>query len=114
MPEKTLFQRIADREIPADPVYEDEQCLAFRDIHPQAPTHVLVVPREPIPGIQSVEPEHAALVGHLFVVARQIAEQEGLEDGYRLVFNVGEDGGQTVPHLHLHLIGGRKLSWPPG
>jgi histidine triad (HIT) family protein len=114
MPDKTLFQRIADRELPADIVHEDDRCLAFRDVHPQAPTHVLIVPRRPIPGIQSVEPADAELIGHLFVTARALAEQLGLDGGYRLVFNVGEDGGQTVPHLHLHLLGGRPLSWPPG
>lgn len=114
MPDKTLFERIADREIPADIVHEDARCLAFRDVNPQAPTHVLVVPRRPISGIESVEPGDADLVGHLFVVARRVAEQLGLTGGYRLVFNVGEDAGQSVPHLHLHLLGGRTLSWPPG
>ncbi len=114
MPEKTLFQQIADGEIPADIVYEDERCLAFRDINPQAPTHVLIVPRRPIPGIQSVEPADADLLGHLLVIARGIAEELKLEKGYRLALNVGEDGGQTVPHLHVHLLGGRTLSWPPG
>ncbi len=114
MSEKTLFQRIADREIPADIVHEDAMCLAFHDVSPQAPTHVLIVPRKPIVGIQSVEPEDVEVLGHLLVVARQIAEELGLKNGYRLVLNIGEDGGQSVPHLHVHLLGGRKLSWPPG
>ncbi|MEM8599680.1 MAG: histidine triad nucleotide-binding protein [Bacteroidota bacterium] len=110
----TLFEKIIARELPADFVHEDDHCVAFRDIHPAAPTHILVVPRTPIPSITELEPDDAALVGHLFVVAKQIAEQHGLGTGYRLVFNVGEDGQQTVPHLHLHLLGGRTLMWPPG
>ena len=123
MPEKTLFQKIADGEIPADFVHQDDRCVAFRDLHPAAPTHILVVPRTPIPSPASIEPEDAALVGHLFVVARRIAEQEGLapegdptagDGGYRLVFNCGAAAGQSVPHLHLHVLGGRTLSWPPG
>ncbi|MEM6783705.1 MAG: histidine triad nucleotide-binding protein [Bacteroidota bacterium] len=108
----TLFEKIIAREIPADFVHEDEQCVAFRDIHPAAPTHILVVPRTPISSIIDLEPDDAALVGHLFVVAKQVAEQQGLGTGYRLVFNVGEDGQQTVPHLHL--LGGRTFTWPPG
>jgi histidine triad (HIT) family protein len=112
--EKTLFEKIADREVPADLVYEDDRCVAFRDLHPGAPTHLLVVPRKPIPGLQALEAEDAALVGHLFVVARRLAEEAGLAGGYRTVFNVGDDAGQTVPHLHLHVLGGRKLGWPPG
>ncbi len=114
MPDKTLFQRIADREIPADIVHEDDRCLAFRDVAPQAPTHVLIVPRRPIAGIQSVEPGDAELLGHLLITARAVADQLGLDKGYRLVLNVGEDGGQSVPHLHVHLLGGRSLTWPPG
>jgi histidine triad (HIT) family protein len=111
---KTLFQRIADREIPAELVFEDDQCIAFRDINPVAPTHVLVVPRKPIAGVQDVEAGDEELVGHLFVVARRLAEEARLSGGYRLVLNVGADAGQTVPHLHVHLIGGRRMSWPPG
>ena len=111
---KTLFQKIADKEIPADLVYEDDRAVAFRDINPGAPTHILVVPRKPIRDAGQVEPEDAALVGHLVVVARRVAEAEGLTDGYRLVLNVGEDAGQSVDHLHLHLLGGRPLRWPPG
>lgn len=110
----TLFEKIIAREMPADFVHEDEHCVAIRDINPAAPTHVLVIPRQPIPSITDLAPDDAALVGHLFVVARQIAEDEGLDTGYRLVFNVGDDGQQTVPHLHLHLLGGRSFAWPPG
>ncbi len=114
MPEKTLFQKIADREIPADLVHEDARCVAFRDLHPQAPTHLLIVPRKPIPSLAALEDDDADLIGHLFVVARRLAEQEGLDGGFRTVFNAGPDGGQSVDHLHLHLLGGRKLTWPPG
>jgi histidine triad (HIT) family protein len=114
MSEKTLFQRIMDREIPANIVYEDEQCIAFRDIAPIAPTHILIVPRKPISSLDAVVPEDKALIGHLFIVAQQLAAQEGLSNGYRTVFNCGEDAGQTVFHLHLHLLGGRKFTWPAG
>lgn len=108
MPDKTLFQKIADREIPADIVYEDELAIAFRDIAPQAPVHVLCVPRTPIPRADRIEPEDEALVGHLFTVARRVAEQEGLTD-YRLIVNNGAGAGQTVFHLHVHLLGGGAL-----
>ncbi len=111
---KTLFQKIADREIPADIVYEDEVSLAFRDINPQAPTHILIVPKKPLSGIDGVEEEDEQLVGHLFRIARKLAADEGLARGYRTVVNTGEDAQQMVPHLHVHLIGGRKMSWPPG
>jgi histidine triad (HIT) family protein len=111
--EKTLFQKILD-DATNEKVWEDELCGAFRDINPQAPVHILVVPREPLPGIGSVQDGHEALVGHLLHVAARVAEQEGLSRGYRLVINQGEHGQQTVPHLHVHLIGGRQLSWPPG
>ena len=111
--DKTLFQKIADGEIPADLVYQDDQAIAFRDISPQAPTHVLVVPRKPIPRADAIEPADEALVGHLFTVARRVAEAEGLSD-YRLVANHGAGAGQTVFHLHVHLLGGRGLQWPPG
>ena len=110
---KTLFQQIADGEIPADIVYEDDRALAFRDINPQAPTHVLIVPRKPIPRADAIEPQDEALVGHLFTVARAVAEREGLSD-YRLIVNNGAGAGQTVFHLHVHLLGGRGLQWPPG
>lgn len=114
MPEKTLFEKIADREIPATLVYEDDRCFAFRDIHPQAPTHILIVPRKPIPSLDALAEADEALVGHLFVVARQLAAREGLTEGYRTVFNCGPAAGQTVFHLHLHLLGGRTMNWPPG
>ncbi len=114
MPEKTLFQKIADREIPSTIVYEDDQCFAFRDINPQAPTHLLIVPRKPIPGLDDLDDADESLIGHLFMVAKSLAAEEGLVRGYRTVFNCGEDGQQSVPHLHLHLLGGRKMTWPPG
>ena len=113
MPEKTLFEKIADGEIPADVVYQDDRAVAFRDLNPAAPVHVLVIPRQPIPRADAVEPGDEALVGHLFTVARAVAAQEGLTD-YRLVVNCGEGAGQSVFHLHVHLLGGRPLAWPPG
>ena len=111
---KTIFQKIIDGEIPADIVHEDDQCVAFRDASPQAPTHILIVPRKPIPSLDDVTDTDAPLVGHLFTVARDVADEEGLDNGYRTVFNCGPDGGQSVDHLHLHLLGGRPLDWPPG
>lgn len=111
---KTLFQKIIDREEPGDILYEDDQCVALRDINPQAPTHVLIVPRKPIPTLDALAEEDEPLVGHLFLVAQKVAADEGLRDGYRTVFNNGADARQTVEHIHLHLIGGRKMSWPPG
>ena len=114
MPEKTLFQKIASRDIPADIVYEDDLCIAFRDINPQAPTHILIVPLKPIPTLDDLTEEDEPLVGHLFLVAKKLARQEGLTNGYRTVFNCGEAAGQTVFHIHLHLLGGRMLTWPPG
>ncbi|MFQ5571926.1 MAG: histidine triad nucleotide-binding protein [Rhodothermales bacterium] len=114
MSEKTLFERIIDREIPANIIYEDDLCVVFRDINPQAPMHVLVVPRKPIPTLDDLKEEDVPLVGHLLMVAKQIAAQEGLENGYRAVFNCGRDGQQSVLHLHLHVLGGRKMKWPPG
>jgi histidine triad (HIT) family protein len=115
MPQETVFSKIIRREVPADIVYEDERCLAFRDIRPQAPVHVLVIPKELIPGVQHARPEQGGLLGHLLLVAHQVAQQQGIaQSGYRLVVNAGPDGGQEVPHLHVHLLGGRRLSWPPG
>lgn len=108
----TLFERIIAREIPATIVYEDEHVVAFRDIAPQAPVHIVIVTRAPISGVAAVEElgDHT----HLLLAARRIAESEGLTNGYRLVINQGKDGGQTVDHLHVHLLGGRSLGWPPG
>lgn len=112
--EKTIFQKIADREIDGDIVYEDEEIVAFRDINPQAPVHVLIVPRRVIPTIDDIKDEDAPLVGRLFRVASTIAEKEGLDGGYRVVMNCGPDAQQSVFHIHLHLLGGRQMSWPPG
>ena len=109
----TIFQKIIDKEIPADIVYEDEEALAFRDIQPQAPTHVLVIPRKPIANVAAMDAGDKELLGHLLWVAGEVARQEGLED-YRLVTNNGEGAGQSVFHLHVHLLGGRELGWPPG
>ncbi len=110
-----LFLKIIDREIPAEIVYETEHVLAFRDINPQAPLHVLIVPKQHIRTINDLEPEHEALVGKLFTAAREIAAGEGLaETGYRVVMNCNESAGQTVFHIHLHLLGGRPFGWPPG
>lgn len=111
---KTLFQRIADREIPAQIVYEDDQVVAFRDINPQAPTHILIVPRKPIARIGEAAAEDQAVLGQLLLKAAEVARQVGLTNGYRLVFNNGRDGGEAVPHLHCHILGGRALGWPPG
>lgn len=108
----TLFTKIINREIPAEIVYEDEHCVAFKDTNPQAPVHVLIVPRQEIAGLASL-PEHGDHE-HLLNAAKKIAERTELDGGYRLVINQGMDAGQTVDHLHVHLLGGRKLSWPPG
>jgi histidine triad (HIT) family protein len=111
----TLFEKIIAREIPADIVHEDAQCLAFRDISPKAPVHILVVPKRVIPRVAESVPEDTELLGHLLVTAGRIAKSEGIADsGFRLVINNGPDGGETVPHLHVHLLGGRPLAWPPG
>jgi histidine triad (HIT) family protein len=109
-----LFCRIVAGSIPAKRVDEDELCLAFADINPQAPTHVLVIPKEHIASTAHAEETHAPLLGHLVAKAAEIARTAGLAKGYRLVINTGEDGGQTVGHLHVHLLGGRHMSWPPG
>jgi len=115
MADKSVFEKIRDREIPAVLVHEDELCLAFRDIAAQAPVHILIVPRKPVPRIGLAEPCDQALLGHLLLAAAEIARREGLADsGYRLVINNGPDGGEAVAHLHLHLLGGRQLGWPPG
>lgn len=115
MSEDTIFGKIIRREIPADIVYEDDLCLAFRDITPQAPTHVLVIPKKPIPKLADAANEDKELLGHMLLTVKSLAEQlEIAEDGYRVVINTGTNGGQTVFHLHMHLLGGRSLQWPPG
>jgi histidine triad (HIT) family protein len=110
----TIFGKIISREIPADIVYEDNLALAFRDVNPQAPVHILVIPKEPIAKLSDAESQNHALMGHLLLTVKRVAEQQGLTNGYRVVINNGEDGGQTVHHLHLHILGGRLLAWPPG
>jgi len=114
MAEKTIFKKIIDREIPADIVHEDDLCLAFRDINPQSPTHVLLIPKQEIASLDDAAAEDQALLGHLLLTAARLAGQLGLQDGYRLVTNCGREGGQDVPHLHFHLLGGRPMKWPPG
>jgi histidine triad (HIT) family protein len=109
-----IFQKIIDRQIPADIVYEDDQCLAFRDINPQAPVHVLIIPRKVIRTHSDIADVDGELLGHLHLVAARVAGQLGVADGYRVVINCKERAGQTVPHLHLHLLGGRDMRWPPG
>jgi len=110
----TLFGKIIRRELPADIVYEDELCLAFRDINPQAPTHVLVVPKKEIDKLSSASREDQALLGHLMLAAGKVARQLGVGDAFRVVVNNGAQAGQSVFHLHLHILAGRKLDWPPG
>ena len=110
----TIFGRIIRREVPADIVYEDELCLAFRDLNPQAPTHVLVVPKKAIARLAAALPEDQALLGHLLLAANRIARELGVEDAYRLVVNNGAAAGQSVFHLHLHILAGRPMRWPPG
>ena len=114
MPNDCIFCRIIRGEAPAKKVYEDERALAFEDINPQAPTHVLVIPKKHIVGLKEAQSEDAEIIGYLHLVAAQIARQRGIEDGYRTVFNVGPRAGQSVFHLHLHLLGGRALRWPSG
>ncbi len=117
MAEKTLFERIIDRDIPAEIVHEDDLCIAFDDISPQAPHHVLVVPKKPLPRLAEAGDEDAPLLGHLLIVARQIARERGLsasDQGFRIIINNGPNGGESVPHLHIHLLAGRQLDWPPG
>lgn len=111
---KTLFTKIIAREIPAEILYEDDLCLAFNDISPQAATHFLVIPKKPILSCDALEAEDQAAMGHLMLVIRDLAKELKLEKGYRVVMNCGEEGGQTVDHLHLHVLAGRPLSWPPG
>jgi len=109
-----LFCKIVSGAIPANRVYEDESCIAFPDINPQAPTHLLIIPREHIASVAKAEEEHKPLLGHLMATAAELALTQGLGKGFRVVVNTGDDGGQTVHHLHLHLLGGRHMTWPPG
>lgn len=112
---KTLFERIVAREIPAEILHEDDLVLAFRDIDPKAPVHVLIIPKKPIPRIAEAEAGDRDLLGHLLLTAAKVARDVGLDrDGYRLVLNNGKNGGESVPHLHCHLLGGRPMTWPPG
>jgi histidine triad (HIT) family protein len=112
---ETIFGKIAAGEIPADVVYEDDEVVAFRDISPQAPTHVLVIPRKPIPTLNDVQPEDAGLIAQMILIAKKVAEDEGIaKAGYRLVMNCNAAAGQTVFHIHLHVLGGRPMQWPPG
>jgi histidine triad (HIT) family protein len=114
MSEETLFSKIIKREIPAEIVYEDDQCLAFKDINPQAPVHILVIPKKPIAKLAEANEEDGQLLGHLILTARKLAVDLGYADGFRVVINNGEEAGQTVFHLHIHLLAGRPFDWPPG
>ena len=110
----TIFGKIIRREIPANIVYEDDLALAFKDINPQAPTHILVIPKKPIRRLSDATPEDQSLLGHLLLTVQKVAVEAGLNNGYRVVMNNGHDGGQTVDHLHFHILGDRKMKWPPG
>ena len=114
MADKTIFQKIADGEIPAKIEFQDEQCFVIRDINPQAPLHLLVIPRRVVPHLSEATDADAALLGHLLLVAKTLALKLGFSDGFRTVINNGRDAGETVPHLHVHLLAGRQLGWPPG
>ena len=115
MEEETIFSQIIDKKKPAEIIFEDEEVIAFKDINPQAPVHVLIVPRKPIPKLTDAEESDTAILGKMVMVAKQIAKDFGLdEDGFRLLLNEGKNGGQTIYHLHFHLLGGRRLMWPPG
>ena len=114
MMKDNIFQKVIDRKIPADIVYEDDRCLAFRDVNPQAPVHVLIIPSKVIATHSEIGEDDKELLGHLHVVAVKLAGQLGISEGYRLVINCKEPAGQTVPHLHMHLLGGRAMGWPPG
>jgi histidine triad (HIT) family protein len=111
---ETIFSKIIRREIPAEIVYEDDLAIAFKDTNPQAPVHILVIPKQPIAQLADAESQDHALMGHLLLTAKRVAQQAGLNNGYRIVINTGADGGQTVYHLHLHILGGRQMKWPPG
>ncbi|MEM9412343.1 MAG: histidine triad nucleotide-binding protein [Planctomycetota bacterium] len=114
MSEKTIFKKIIDGEIPTDIIFENEYCLAFKDISPQAPTHVLVIPKKEVLNVASLEDDDEELAGKLLLAVRDVARKLGLENGYRIIANCGADGGQSVDHLHFHILGGRSLKWPPG
>lgn len=114
MAEKTIFKKIIDGEIPAEIVYQDDLCLVFEDINPQAPRHLVVIPKKEIASVDDMAEEDAELLGHLFIVMKKVAAELGLSDGYRVVTNCGPMAGQEVMHLHFHLLGGRKMTWPPG
>lgn len=115
MNQKTLFEKIAAREIPATVVYEDDVVMAIRDINPQAPVHILIFPRKVLPRIAEATSDDGKILAHLLLKAGEVAEQAGLtREGYRLVINNGPNGGETVPHLHVHILGGRRMQWPPG
>jgi histidine triad (HIT) family protein len=111
---ETIFSKIIRREIPADIVYEDDLAIAFKDVNPQAPVHILVIPKQPIAQLGDAQSQDHALMGHLLLTVTRVAQQAGLTNGYRVVINTGSDGGQTVNHLHLHILGGRQMMWPPG
>lgn len=113
MPE-TIFTKIIKKEIPADIVYEDDLCLAFRDINPQAPVHILIIPKKPLPTLNDASPAEQGLLGHLMLVAHEVAEKEGVADAFRLVLNNGAAAGQEIFHMHFHLLAGRSFTWPPG
>lgn len=110
----TLFERIIAREIPAQIEHEDDHCIVIHDIDPQAPTHFLVIPKQVVPRVAEAQVEDQALLGHLLLTAAKVADSLNLENGYRVVINNGPDGGETVPHLHVHVLGGRPIAWPPG
>ncbi|MCY4513059.1 MAG: histidine triad nucleotide-binding protein [Bdellovibrionales bacterium] len=110
----TIFTKIINKEIPADIVYEDEKCLAFKDINPQAPVHILVIPKTEIRSLADITPEHQELMGYLLCKVTEIAKAQNLKEGYRVIINTESHGGQTVYHLHIHIMGGRQMNWPPG
>ncbi len=114
MSETTIFAKIVNKEIPADIIFEDDLCLAFKDVNPQAPTHILIIPKKPIPKLVDADNDDQALLGHLLLTARDIAKKLDCQDAFRIAINNGEQAGQTVFHLHVHLLAGRPFNWPPG
>jgi histidine triad (HIT) family protein len=110
----TIFQKIINKEIPAEILYEDETCISIKDIQPQAPFHALIIPKKLIARIAEVDDSDSPVLGHLLLVAKKMAKEQNLDEGFRIVINNGPNGGESVPHLHVHLLGGRKLTWPPG